>query len=283
MRTPAYGIQPQAWADGLIPEEIYDKLIEHPEWTPPPPQPLPGTEDAESSEMNGNDVLPVPEQETAAEKKQWAEDLRRDISKSVLVNKMAGHDKLISEAMQSRLDKIVRGTVPWSRLFRGDLQQTLGWDIATFSRPNRKLYPRVTIPSFRAIKERVLLILIDVSGSVGQDRLNQFRGNVGNAAMCATRTVIVCFDDRVRERIETTDPKKVLKDLKLLSGSHSYTDVRECFDIAAEIKASAVAGLTDGYIEVPETPYPNTLWCIPPVPEGRHLPWGRHYIMDELF
>ena len=282
---PRYAISPPRWYrhGEMTVEEVYDRL-EDDEGTAQEPY-----EDGELSE--GTDMLEPPTEETTEEKSEWIERLRGDLAQARQINEQAGHEDKISDQMRSRLEKISKGTVPFDRLFRGAVQSLLGYDEVNWGRPNRKAAWSQTmggpqsfaLPSMEATQERLLLILVDVSASVNQVRLNQFASNIENAAQRATKIVIATFDQTVRERYETDRPGDILRNIKLLMGDHSYPDARPAFALAEELDPSAIACFTDGHIYLPDEPYHQTVFVRPPPPEGAALPWGREFVMEELF
>ena len=282
---PKYAIHPPSWYrhGEMTVEEVYNRLKDDEGQAP---QPYEGGGEL----SDGTDLLEPIQGESREEKKEWIERLRSDLAAAEQINEQAGHEDKIPTGMRSRLQKIGRGVVPMDRLLRGTIQGMLGFSQVNWGRPNRKASWSYTtggkafaLPTYQAMKERLLLILVDVSASVSQDRLNQFANNIENAAKRATKTVVVTFDQFVRERYETERPGEILRNIKLLMGAHGFTDARPAFAIAEEVEPSAIACLTDGHIALPDEPFHQTVFVRPPEPEGRALPWGKEFVMEELF
>lgn len=284
---PSYGIQPpSSYKHGTqTVEEIYEEL--------------PGEEEALKEMLpadglegfgDSTDLLdgtPLSE----SEKKEWIDGFRKDLARANELHKQSAHGKSLPRSIAGRLEKVMRGTVPYDRLLRGTVSRLLGEDQANWARPNKRMIHTrtrpgmrpVILPTYQAQVESVLLVLVDVSASVRQERLNRFASNIENAAHRAEKTVVVCFDDQIRERYETTSPASIIRNIKLLTGAHGHTCARDAFAVADEIKASAIVCLTDGMIALPHNPYPHTIFVRPPPPEGRALPWGKEFVMETLF
>lgn len=273
---PQNGVIPASWSEGLSAEEIYDRLLQHPkEATDCMPQPG-GGEHQKGEDFDYDSAHEHTEEEEEAFYQKFTEEL----AQAQLITEQTGTDVKASygDAVHSRLSDVLRGTIPWGKLLRGDLIDAVTQQFATWSPPKRKYYPTLIMPSYRSTRERKLLLAVDVSASVGQDLMKEFISNTMPAAARAKETVVVTFDQAIREVIKTSRPRSILTDVKFLSGAHSYTDVRPVFDLVEEHRPSAVAILTDGYLAYPDKAYPSTLWAIPK--NGARPPWGKTYSME---
>ncbi len=97
-------------------------------------------------------------------------------------------------------------------------------------------------------------------------------------AMANNGLLIITFDEVVREHYRTKSPRQIFSKVKFLSGAHSMTSAIVAFELAVKANPSAICCLTDGYIDLPETPAKNTTFVIPE--GGKKQPWGKHYIME---
>jgi predicted metal-dependent peptidase len=179
----------------------------------------------------------------------------------------------------SRMSEVLKGTVPWGRLLRGDLIDKMDQQYATWSPPRRKYYPFIPLPSYQSTKTRRLVLPIDVSASVGERMMKAFIANTMPAALRADETIVITFDQVIREVVRTRRPQNILREVKFLQGAHSYTDVRPVFDLIKTLRPSATAILTDAYLAYPDEPHPETLFVVPRG-AGRP-PWGKVYVMEE--
>lgn len=289
---PEDGVIPPKWAEGLTAEEIYDRMKTTPSMRP---KPKPGTKEPEDAGEEGSGsageigaskdfnyagaktLANNPEKEDAFYRK-FSEELAQA---NLIMQQVSSKDSanLYGPVIGSRLEKVLRGRVPWGRLLKGNLLQAFGDEFASYSPPKRRHYPFIILPSLRSRKEKTLLIAIDDSASVGDRLHKEFVANVLPAALRAEKVVVVTFDQVIREEIHTTRPKTILSQMKFLTGYHSYTSVKGVFDIASKVNPTAIAILTDGHVEdLPEKPFHNTLWCIPI--NGKKQPWGKNYVMD---
>jgi predicted metal-dependent peptidase len=264
LAPPDDGVVPPSWSYGRSAEEIYDELMRDPQSIPPNFQP-----DFKYGEAEGYSA----QEETAFHGK-FIEELQQA---QMIAEKVMGSESHSDALIRSRMQELTKGTLPWQLLLRGDLISQMGQDHATYARPNRRYYPRIILPTFRSYKERVLLVGVDVSASVGDGLLREFIANVTPAAARAEETVIVSFDAVVREKVRTRHPATALRSVKFLQGMHGGTSTKDLFDVVDRVNPTAVVILTDGWIHIPETPYPRTLWVLPE--NGREQPWGRNYKM----
>lgn len=277
-KPPEDGVIPPEWAKDMTAEQIYDALIEKKH---PMPAPAKGKGEIEK----GTDFLFDRDAENKSTVGQEEEEFRRkfteELQQAVLIQQQVKNqtlEQMFGKTVSSRLEEIIKGSVPWSRLLRGRLLADMGYDMPTYAPPKARYFPDITLPSMRSVKEQKLLLAIDVSASVGPTLMKTFISNVMPAAMRATETIVVTFDAVVREVHRTKHPAKILENVKFLSGAHSHTSVRGVFELYDKFKPKACACLTDGHIFLPERAYPNTIWVIPQ--NGRPQPWGRNFFMD---
>ncbi len=294
---PKRFIQPVTWAAGKTVEEIYEIIKKQEEQTPgiskqylPKPKGSGEEEEGEVAENqdeigNGGDMRepeggmePSDEGMTGPQADpEFQSSFRQDIAhakalaeRSPLQRKMTGH-------VHSRMDKILRPTLPWGSLVRGNVANDLGWDEATYCPPKTKYYP-IILPQTRKTVERKLLLGIDVSASMTDALVRICITNVQAAAQRATEIIIVVFDAIVREVHRTKRPRDIYSKVKFVSGAHSHTSAMGLFEIAKKEKPSAICIMTDGYIDIPDLPVRNTTFVIPE--GGNVLPWGKTFVME---
>jgi predicted metal-dependent peptidase len=266
---PDDGIIPPAWAKDMDAETIYDVLASNANKVPAP-------KSAEGV-RGANDLRRRDPQEAEAFRGSFASELAQICAVQQQATGLTPKELYGSE-LYSRLDQILKGNVPWSKLLRGQLVSELGAEEHGYDPPNRRYYPDIILPQAFDTTQRKLLIAVDVSASVGQDLLDEFIGNVVPAAARAAETWVVTFDAVVRETVKTRHPRRVLREVRFLAGSHNHTSVREVFALVDQIKPTSTVVLTDGHVLLPDEPYPKTLWIIPR--GGKKQPWGRNYIME---
>lgn len=273
-KVPSRFIQPQQWAVGKTVEVIYELLKELKKQDPDIEKKLlPG--DGEIGE--GEDIIPAPQDFDPQDNKEWQSTFRDDVAHAKALSEKTTLQAPLPTTVRSRMDKIMRPTLPWGSLLRGTLSDDLGYDEATYCPPKMKFYP-IILPQTRETKERILAILVDISASVTQELIRIFISNVQAAALRATETVIITFDQVVRENYRTKNPRTIFSKVKFMSGHHTHTSAVVAFELAVAAKASAICCLTDGYIDLPAVPARHTTFVIPE--GGRQQPWGKHYVME---
>ncbi len=291
-KVPDRFIQPQAWATGKTAEEIYEILKKQfdlaadalEKYLPKDASGKP----FEGEISTGHDII-EPKGGTPVDSDQDGDGLgpqadaefqnsfREDISRAKALAERSPLHKELPDTIRSRMDKILKPTLPWGSLVRGQLSQDLGWASQTYCPPKMKYYP-IILPQTRTLKERKLLLGVDVSASVTQKLIQIFITNVQSAAMRATEIIIVSFDEIVREVYRTKRPKEIYNHVKFISGAHSFTSAVGMFEIAEKENPSAICVLTDGYIDLPDKVFHNTTFVIPE--GGQVQPWGRTYTME---
>jgi predicted metal-dependent peptidase len=251
------------WAADLTVEQIYDKLP------------------AEQQPPKNEDLLdPAPQQQTKESQDEFLRKFSEALAQAAAAVEMTGTniEKDYGKAFDARLRDVIRGTVPWGRMLQGRLIGELGRDVATYAPPNKRFLPEIILPTYKAKMERELVLLIDVSASIDKDLISKFSAEITPAALRAKRTLIITFDAVIRETVEVKDPRRALESVKFITGGHSYTSVVDAFAMIDKRKSAAIAALTDGYILLPERPYPRTNWVMPR--GGKPQPWGHNYFME---
>lgn len=280
--VPARFIQPESRFDGKTVEEIYDIIYKQEQASPGSAENyLPEGKEEDDEISNGKDMV-EPEhtpggQEDAQDDSTWQDTFREDIARAKVLAEKSPTHRPLTDSVISRMDKLLRPTLPWGSLLRGGLSTDLGWDDVTYAPPKTRYYP-IILPQTRKLKERILLLGVDVSASVGDELIRIFISNVQSAAFRATKTIIVTFDQIVRERYETTRPRDIFSRVKFNSGHHTHTSAVGVFEEADRVHPSAICVLTDGYIDLPDRAYRNTTFVIPE--GGQRLPWGKTFVME---
>jgi predicted metal-dependent peptidase len=263
-KLPAGLVPAYPGMEHLIPEEIY-KILEEAE----------KEEGAPKEEEPPDDLRGEPPADTRAAEAAggFAREFTAELAQVAAVLRNLGTDipKAYGSYVATRLLELARGTVPWERWLLGEVCAALGSSTATWSPPSYRI-PGLVLPRRIGKKERHLLIAVDVSASVDAALLRRFSSNIANAALRATRTTLVTFDDRVRSRIEAKHPRALLSQLRLVSGEHRRTASEEVFQVAEQAHADVVVVLTDGYVSTPKIAYPATFWAVPQ--GGPTMPWG---------
>jgi predicted metal-dependent peptidase len=281
---PEDGVIPPPWAEKMSAEEIYEIIKKDTDKRKQclPQKPKSGSSELSTGELqtSGDFDYKSAQAYTPDQEAKFQESFTSELAYAQLVVQNMGQslESKYGNAFVSRLQEILRGTIPWGRLLKGKLISAVSPKVATWAPPRRKHFPMLILPSYKCRREPKLLIAIDVSASVGQKLENEFIANVMPAASRAKETVIVVFDQKIREVYITSRPREIFSKVKFLSGSHSHTDVRPVFDLVEQHRPSGVAILTDAMVKYPTKKYPETVWAVPE--QYAHLvPWGKVFKM----
>lgn len=276
---PPQFIQWEPWAEGLTCEQIYAVIKKQEEETPGKADSyLPKGKKDGDEVSEGSDIVPTPEGgEDPQDDQEFQDAFRQDVSHAKALAEKSPFERTLPPSVRERMTKIMRPTLPWGSLVRGQLSHDLGWDEMTYCPPKTNYYP-IILPRVRTTKERILLLGVDISASVTDELIKIFISNVKSAAARATEIIVVSFDSVVRDHFRTKHVESIFKNVKFRSGHHTHTSAMGLFEIAKKAKPSAICIMTDGYITIPDVPVRNTTYVIPE--GGRVLPWGKTFVME---
>lgn len=259
---PATGVIPPSWSLGLTAEEIYEHLKDDASKRP--------KEDSKGS--CHMDLLP---ELAVSAQEEFRQKFLGEIQQASLIQEAAG--KKLPTAIRNRLEDLTKNFVPFGRLLRSYTEKALGADRMTYVPPNKRFFPRFTMPSFRAEIVPRLGLLIDVSASMGPKLMSAFKAAVVPAASSAEETMVVTFDQIVREEVRCKSPRKALNAVQFRTGSHSYTSAEKAFERIASFQPTVIVCLTDGKIRLPKE-RKNVVFAIPE--NGVVPPWGKTFKMS---
>jgi predicted metal-dependent peptidase len=168
-----------------------------------------------------------------------------------------------------------KSTVPWTKLLRHYFGNLLSNRRApTFKRPNRRFgYPYSgTKPQYADRK----LVVIDTSGSVGDDDLAQFLCEVNKLAE-KTPVDLCLFDADITQYPKPFDKRHATYEFSGRGG----TDFDPPFKLASDKNYKSLICLTDGYAPAPEYPQgvKDVIWVI--TSDGKcPVDWGKQVKID---
>lgn len=202
---------------------------------------------------DGNELS---EQEKEALSRAVDEALRQG---SILAGKMGGNvDRNITKMLEPKVD--------WREMLR-DFVSSISNDkeMSTWRKPNRRhLGNGVYMPSMFSETVGPLVVGIDTSGSIGQQELEQFLGELSNIcdAVKPERIHLLWWDTKVAgvDVLEVEDYHDLVNKVKPAGGGG--TDVSCVFDWVEQegIEAEACVILTDGYTPFPSAPRYPVFW-----------------------
>jgi predicted metal-dependent peptidase len=245
----------QVTADDIV-DEVYLKLPEDEDEKPDGPD--------QHEEPDPNDLPNVPETQAALQK---AKELAKMQGKGC-----GGLDRFIDEFCKPKID--------WrEHLRRAVMNNTRGKDVYTWARPNRRklaVAPHVYMPGRSGLQGPEVAVEIDTSGSIGEEELKTFLGELGGILEEIQPKMIhvMYVDDGLHGDVIEIDDVNMLKELGQKAGGGGGTDMTKVFDIIDDrhIPAESVVVFTDGYTGFGEDRGIPTVWAI--TTPGIQAPWG---------
>ena len=178
-----------------------------------------------------------------------------------------GVARLVRQLRQSR--------VPWQRILRRYLQESLGKEEQSYLPPNRRrVWQEQYLPGPALAPRGRLVVAVDTSGSISDALLAEFAAELkAIAGLCEELTVMTC-DAKVHEEVKAGTLGAFLKKLNFKGGGG--TDFRPVFDLVVKrrLRPDVLLYLTDGAGTFPKAAPKayRVLWCL--TAPGR-IPWGR--------
>lgn len=188
---------------------------------------------------------------TPAEIAQQAAEWKVKVAQAAQAAKMAGK---LSVNAQRLVGDILEAKVNWREVLQRFLVKARS-DERSYTRPNRRFMPQgLIMPTVSGEQMGELVFAVDCSGSIGEEELNQFAGEIKRAQQDTNPSVIhiLYFDSRVRhyDRFERGE------DVVIQPHGGGGTDFAPVFDYIREhgIQPAAIAFLTDMYGPFGDTP-----------------------------
>lgn len=238
-------------------EQVYNQL------PPEPPGDGGGSGGDGPPDKNSNpsgDVLDAPDKSESAEAQ-----ARAVVSKAINVAKMTGS---LPAGLKEALDDILNPKVDWREVLRRFMTDANKSDYS-FSKPNRRMISQgYYLPSRSGVDSmRNITVVIDTSGSMGDEELKQMFGEVCGAVeeTCPGKVTVVYCDAAVNhvdifDNVPTADD--IRQSAKRVGGGG--TDMPAALDWIDEHVEDPVACIvmTDGYTPFGEERAYPTLWAI---------------------
>lgn len=187
--------------------------------------------------------------------------------------------------LERLVEELVEPKQNWKELLRTALSNALGHDEATWSRPNRRklaMAPHVFLPGTAGYRAGKVGVVIDTSGSIGQEELNLFLSETAGILQDGKPEQCKVFwtDSKVAGIDDVQEPAELM-DLKAKGGGGTDMEAAfpvmvEEFDYAEDITAIV---LTDGYTGFTQAPdgIQNVIWVSTGITD---IPYGLVIHMD---
>ena len=199
------------------------------------------------------------------------------VKKAQEIAKMQGKG---TGGLERLIDEICEPQVPWHEYLRKAITTSVrGRDTYTWARPNRRKLaapPHAYWPGRSGLKGPHIAVEIDTSGSIGEDELKTFLGELsGILTDIQPECVHVMYvDDSLHGDVIEIDDVNDLQALGKKAGGGGGTDMTQVFKIIEDrqIPAETVVVFTDGYTPFGEDTGIPTIWAI--TNDKIKAPWG---------
>lgn len=179
------------------------------------------------------------------------------------------------------IDKLRKSRVRWERIFHRYIGQALAKDDYSFTRVNKRFLGQdMYLPDLRSHIIGSVVIVIDTSGSIGSNCLEQFAAEIAKISHLVEDITAISCDAAVHEVVKVRKFENFLNKLQMKGGGG--TDFRPAFDKVKELKLQPelFIYLTDAYGSFPEKqPQYPVLWVVTAEDGMSWIPWGQKVLM----
>ena len=191
--------------------------------------------------------------------------MRRIIQESIITNKMYG-SKMIGDIPGSflrRVTELIGTRVPWYKYLKRYLSNILQ-DDTSFDTPDKNhIYRGLILPGPYEDENKIedIIFLIDTSGSISEEDLNNFLYQAYNVCKDFEAQGVAIFFDSIVQDVFKINKKNINK-LPIYGGEGTDVNVALEYIKNEKLKYSCILVLTDGYFNSPKTYLRNIIWCL---------------------
>ena len=210
------------------------------------------------NKINNDLILPQSAEKTSS-------NMRRIIQESIITNKMYG-SKMIEDIPGSflrRVTELIGTRVPWYKYLKRYLSNILQ-DDTSFDTPDKNhIYRRLILPGPYEDENKIedIIFLIDTSGSISEEDLNNFLYQAYNVCKDFEAQGVAIFFDSIVQDVFKINKKNINK-LPIYGGEGTDVNVALEYIKNEKLKYSCILVLTDGYFNSPKTYLRNIIWCL---------------------
>jgi len=150
-----------------------------------------------ANKSNEKDVLNEgdrEDKETDDPEKRWTKKMLETLISSKTIGKDPGY-------LQRLIEELLKPIVDWRRILRTALTKGIGRNVKrTWARPSRKISD--LYPGKETLKLNKVVVLIDTSGSIGENELKRFVSEVYGILRETSKVVVIPWDATVYDPIE---------------------------------------------------------------------------------
>lgn len=186
-------------------------------------------------------------------------EVKQSLAQALLVAKQQGK---VPSHLELLINEILNPLVPWKEVLSRFLTEPAKNDYS-FSKPNlRFLHTGFILPSLNSLDISEVYLIIDTSGSISNDLLNQFAGELQDVCSSFNCKITVLYVNNKVVGVESIEPDDIFK-LSPVGGGG--TDFVPGFDWLSDkdITPTSLVYLTDGLCNsFPDAPDYPVLWCV---------------------
>ncbi|WP_455543317.1 vWA domain-containing protein [Intestinibacter sp.] len=192
-------------------------------------------------------------------------NMRRIIQESIITNKMQGNKSMgdMPGNLFRRIEELIGSRLPWHKYLRRYLSNIASDDLSFDTPDKNHIYRDLILPGIYEDENRLedILFVIDTSGSISDDDLNNFMTQAYNICNDFNATGKVIFFDSIVQGVFDID-KDNFKKARPAGGEG--TNVNSALSYIRDEKLEYICAvvLTDGYFPKPNVLIRNVIWCL---------------------
>ena len=192
-------------------------------------------------------------------------NMRRIIQESIITNKMQGNKSMgdMPGNLLRKIEDLIGTRLPWHKYLRRYLSNMASDDLSFDTPDKNHIYRELILPGPYEDENRLedILFVIDTSGSISDDDLNNFMTQAYNICNDFNATGKVIFFDSIVQDIFDID-KDNFKKARPTGGEGTNIDSAFSYIRDKKLKYICAVVLTDGYFPRPNILIRNVIWCL---------------------
>jgi len=206
---------------------------------------------------------------------QEVEEMQQEVEAAVREGKL--HMGRMGGSGHRAIDGMLEPKVRWEDIMRNfAYEQAKGNELNNWTRPNRRhLQHDIIMPSKRSERLRAVAVITDTSGSVDEELVSFFLGNVGRICDTLEPSALhfICWDAKLQSHdVYTRGSYDELLNRRQFKGGGGTDMAKAVQYVEDNIDADLVLVLTDGYTPWPSEVKRPTFWGI--TTKGKTAPVG---------
>ena len=215
---------------------------------------------------------------SAAEKRQAEQEQKIAVKQAAQIAKAQG---TLPQSLERLINEITEPKIPWrevlARFLTENARNDYSWQL-----PNRRfIHQGLYLPELKNPELGLIALLVDTSGSISQQDLNQFAAEMHSLLAAYKTELMVIYVDAAVQGVEFIASDDTDMNLELKGGGG--TDYRPGYDWLHEQghMPTAAVYLTDGYCNsFPDEPDFPTLWVLTQKSDYFKPPFGEILVID---